>query len=133
MKLPVWFLSFFLMFCLLGCRDRVDPEVEKDLNTPVVPEGLTEKILEQCNCPANGSKLRFATKRELAKINDRIGALRIKTWDGQQRIDSVNAVLIREDHKIGYRIDGPVPILTLNDALVLDEKVGTPDPAKNLK
>ena len=117
-----------------GCRTRSDRDTEKDLATPVVPEGFDEKRVDSLKCPENGSKLRFATKRELADINDRIGSKKkMKTWDGEERREPVDAVLVRADGKIAYRVDGVVPVLKIEEALVLNEKVGTPDPKKNIK
>ena len=44
-----------------------------------------------------------------------------------------DAVLMREDRKIGYRVVGIESILKIEEALVLDEKVGPPNPGKNFK
>src|SRR5262245_11448598 len=127
-------LSALLSLGLVACGYRTDKQTEKDLATPVVPEGFDEQRVDTLKCPENGSKLRFATRRELAGINDRIGSKKkLKTWDGEERGEPVDAVLIRADGKIAYRIDGIVPVLKIEEALVLNEKVGNPDPKKNLK
>lgn len=116
-----------------GCR-RTDSATEKDLATPVVPAGFNEKILETRKCPENDSPLRFATKRELDDINQRIGVLKLKLWiSGEPRKEPVDAVLIRADGKIGYRVDGVMPILKIEEALVLHDGVGPPDAKKNRK
>lgn len=134
MKSTITLLAFVVLMSFVGCRTGVDAETEKDLAKPVVPEGFNEKNLHTLKCPENRSKLRFATKRELAHINDRIGGLKMKTWfDGSIQKDLVSAVLIREDGKIAYRVDGIVPILRIEDALVLNDKIGRPDPKKNSK
>jgi hypothetical protein len=126
-------LVLILLLSALGCR-RTDPAIEKELAAPVVPEGFNEKTLHQLKCPENGSTLRFATKRELADINQRIGSLKMKTWfDGAPQKELVDAVLIRADGKIGYRVDGVLPVLKIEDALVLKTQVGPPDAKKNHK
>jgi hypothetical protein len=113
---------------------RTDPATEKELNTPVVPEGFNEKALEQMNCPENGSRLRFATRKELNNINDRIGAFKMKSWgDAKPQSEPVGAVLVRADNKIGYRVEGTEAILRIEEALVLDDRVGLPNPKKNFK
>jgi len=133
MKPMVLMLSFVFLVGAVGCR-RTDRATEKDLATPVVPEGFDEKSVASLKCPENGSALRLATKKELAEINDRIGGKKIKVWfDGSVRMEFVDAVLIRADGKIGYRLDGALPILRLEEALVLNDKVGPPDPQKNKK
>jgi hypothetical protein len=130
---PTGCLFLILFLGLLGCK-RTDPATEKDLATPVVPLGFNEKSLDQIKCPENGSTLRFATKRELDDINQRIGVLKLKTWfDNTPRQEPVDAVLIRADGKIGYRVDGVMPILKIEDALVLNDRVGPPDAKKNRK
>lgn len=126
-------LLLLLALSAIGCR-RTDLANEKDLATLVIPEGFNDKALAQLKCPENGSTLRFATKRELADINQRIGALQLKTWfDGLPRKELVDAVLIRADGKIGYRLDGVLPVLKIEDALVLNDRVGPPDAKKNRK
>lgn len=118
-----------LLIVTLGCRGAADPDADK----PIVPEGFDEKLLETLKCPENLSPLRFAKKKELADINNRIGALTLKTWAGPQQLKHLDAVLIRADGKIGYRVDGIVPVMDIMEALVLDEKVGPPDPKSHRK
>ena len=131
MKVIVGTLCMIFVLGASGCR-RADPATEKDLATPVVPDGFNEKALDKLSCPENGTKLRFATKKELADINDRIGAMKIKNWfSGAPRTEAVNALLIRADAKIGYRVDGIVPVLRIEEALVLKDGVGPPDAKKN--
>ena len=122
MKSSAFLLMALLAVALTGCGRRVDPATEKDLNTPVVPDGFNEQMVETLKCPWSQSKLRLATKRDLAKINDRIGALKMKTVDHEQRISFIDAALIGENGKYAYRIDGVMPVLKPGEALVLDDK-----------
>jgi hypothetical protein len=115
-----------LTFCLVGCRRGAPSEAEKALATPVVPEGFNEKQLATLACPENGSALRFATRGELDDLNIRIGAAKLKRWNGEAQTDLVEALLIRADGKIAYRLDGVVPVLDILEALVLDDRVGHP-------
>ena len=105
-----------------GCGPKLDPATEKDLNTPVVPEGFDEKSVAELKCPLDDVKLRLATKRECIKINDRIGAFKIRTFGGDVHTQTADAFLIREDGKYAYRIEGTTPILKQDEALILDEK-----------
>ena len=143
------FLTLMIVLTAIGsagCRKRVDPETERRLSEPIVPQGLQEGVAERWRCPENNSTLRFATRRELNDINDRIIAKKLKTWFDEPRTDVVDALLIREDGKIAYRFEyaedksgkipimkATVPILKIEEALVLDEKVGKPDPTSNRK
>lgn len=123
-------IALAIFVSLSACRQRVDPETEKDLDTPVVPAGFNEKSLEKIKCPRDGAPLRLATKREVAKINDRIGALKIYTMGGKQRIDFIDAALLRPDGKLAYRIENAMPLIDLNEALVLDEQSSGSSPKK---
>lgn len=115
-------LTYGTLLCLLGCRTGIDPATEKALNAPVKPEGFDEKTIAELKCPDNGAKLRLATRRELEKINDRIGTFDIRTFDGEILKDMAPALLLREDGKRAYRFDGAKPNLKLGDALLLDKK-----------
>jgi hypothetical protein len=133
MKSIAFLFALSLLAGLIGCQ-RTDPATAMDLATPVVPQGFNEKSLDQIKCPENGSMLRFATKRELEDINQRIGVLKLMTWfDNSPRKEPVDAVLIRADGKIAYRVDGVLPILKIEEALVLNDRVGPPDAKKNRK
>ena len=130
MKPRLILFSFLLLsVCLLGCRKAVDEEV----NPPVVPEGFDERALAKLHCPENGSALRFARRKELDSINDRIGAMKLNTWAGPAQTQPVEAVLIRADGKVGYRLDQAMPVLRIEEALVLDDRVGNPDPKNHRK
>jgi len=124
---PAFIFAMLLVLC--GCRQPANTETDK----PVVPEGFNVKQLDTLVCPENGTKLRFAGKKELDDINGRIGALKLKTWDGTPRTAFVAAVLIRADGKIGYRVDKTEAIMKIEEALVLDDSVGHPNPSQNRK
>ncbi len=112
-----------MLACLAGCAYRTDPETEERLNTPVVPQGFNVKLVDSLRCLQNGSKVHFATRRELDKINDRIGNFKVRKFDdGEPCTETVDAMLIREDGKIGYRVEKNEAILKIENALILDEK-----------
>jgi uncharacterized protein YbaR (Trm112 family) len=95
---------------------------------PVVPPGFNEQLLDILRCPENLTVVRLATWKELESANERIKAGTLKTWAGKNVPNSVNAMLIRADNKIGYRFEGAAPVMIIEEALVLDETVGKPDP-----
>jgi hypothetical protein len=118
------FPALFLMLPgLASCGYRTDPENEKRLNMPVIPAGFDVKTVEKMKCPINGSKLRFATRKEFDQINDRIGNFKVrKASDGEPYTQIIEAILVREDGKIGYRVEKNEALLKAEDALILDEK-----------
>jgi hypothetical protein len=118
------FPALFLMLPgLASCGYRTDPENEKRLNMPVIPAGFDVKTVEKMKCSINGSKLRFATRKEFDQINDRIGNFKVrKASDAEPYTQIVEAILVREDGKIGYRVEKNEALLKAEDALILDEK-----------
>jgi len=115
-----------LTLCLVGCRRAAPSDAEKAQATPVFPAGFNQSQLATLKCPENASVLRFATRGELDEINHRIAAGKLKKWNGAPHTDLVEALLIRADGQIAYRLDGVVPVLDILEALVLDERVGHP-------
>lgn len=116
-----------LTACALGCGGPSTDPFEQ----PVVPDGLDVKAASRLLCPENSSRLRFASKKELDNINGRISAGLQKTWTSRIVETNLEAALIREDGKIGYRIEKVLPIIQIDEALVLDESVGNPNPKAN--
>ncbi len=125
---PTSFACFALISLagLAGCQRPAPPAAEKALATPVVPAGFNQTQLATLKCPENASALRFASRAELDDINHRIGAGKLKKWNGEPHTDLLDALLIRADGKIAYRLDGVMPVLDILEALVLDERVGHP-------
>jgi uncharacterized protein YbaR (Trm112 family) len=100
---------------------------------PVVPKGFNEQLLDILRCPENLTVVRLATRKELDSANERIKAGKLTTWAGNIVSNSVDAMLIRADNKIGYRFEGAAPVMIIEEALVLDEMVGKPNPDKYRK
>lgn len=130
-----------LLVLALGC-DRVAPTnanrpadgakpVEK--SAAVVPDGFNQELLDILRCPENLTVVRLATHMELDATNQRIKTGKLKDWGGKPIRKPVEAILIRADGKIGYRFEGAAPVMIIEEALVLDETVGKPDPDKYRK
>ncbi|MGE3804517.1 MAG: hypothetical protein AB7K24_07580 [Gemmataceae bacterium] len=125
-------LGFFLFAS--GCEPAKDATGKSEQDAaPVIPSGFNEQLLDILRCPENLAVLRLATRKELDSVNERIKNRKLKTWTGKNVATSLEAMLIRADNKIAYRFDGAVPVMILEDALVLDETVGAPDPDKYRK
>src|SRR5262249_26124731 len=108
-------------------------EAPKQDSAPVVPKGFNGQLLDILRCPENLTAVRLATRNELDSANERIRMGKLKTWAGKIVSNSVEAMLIRADNRIGYRFDGAAPVMIIEEALVLDETVGKPDPDKYRK
>lgn len=126
------------VFLLAGGCERIhspagNPTVPAKTGTGLRPLGFDQRLLDILRCPENLTALHLATNRELDDLNERIRAGKLKTWDGKPVTEPVEALLIRADGKVGYRFQGRKPILILEEAIVLDESVGKPDPDKYRK
>jgi uncharacterized protein YbaR (Trm112 family) len=99
----------------------------------VVPDGFDQRILDILRCPENLTVLRLATRNKLDSTNERIKSKMLKNWGDETVTKPVTAMLIRADEKIGYRFEGPAPVMIIEEALVLDKTVGKPDPDKHRK
>ena len=132
-----------LFVLVLGCDRAPHPPTDaaKPANVPtlagesapVVPDGFGPEFLEILRCPENLTVVRLATRKELDATNERIKAGKLKNWGGKAVTKPVEAMLIRADDKIGYPFEGAVPVMLIEEALVLDETVGKPDPDKYRK
>jgi len=75
---------------------------------------ITPELLELLRCPQTGQRLVFAAPQILTQLEAqrRAGTLRIEAiqpqWNPGEPLD---AVLIREDGRVGYPVQGGIPIL----------------------
>ena len=125
---------FAVLLCTVGCDRSSSPLTSQPApsktDAAVVPQGFDQGLLEILRCPENLTALRLATQRELDAVNERIEAGTMKSWGGKAVKEPVAALLIRADGKIGYRFQGSIPVMIIEEALVLDETVGKPAPDK---
>ena len=101
-----------------------------DNSAPAIPSGFNRELLRVIVCPENLTPVRFASQAELLKMNSRIETKELKTWAGAIVSKPVEAVLVRKDGKIAYRVDSGIPVMLIEKALVLDSSIGKPNPSK---
>ncbi len=94
----------------------------------VAPEGFDTSMVSILACPENLTPVRLATDAEIGTINARIAAGQLKDRAGATVRNPIDAALIREDSRIAYRFDGSVPVMVIEQGLVLDDSVGPPAP-----
>lgn len=84
---------------------------------------ITPELLELLRCPQTGQRLAFATPHLLEKLEThrRTGTLSIKAaqpqWNPGEPLD---AVLIREDGRVGYLVQEGIPILLPDHGIILE-------------
>jgi uncharacterized protein YbaR (Trm112 family) len=76
---------------------------------PIIPE-----LLELLRCPQTGQRLALAAPELLARLeaSRRAGTLAVLAAQPQWNSDEpLEAVLVREDGRVGYPVQGGIPIL----------------------
>lgn len=122
----VWLIPLLTVLLVAGChasRPRADPLV--------MPRNFDVKLLDVLVCPENLTPVRLARQSEIDGVNRRISAGSQRRWDGAPATTSVEALLIRQDNKIGYEVRNGIPVMLIDQALVLDAAVGRPDPKRS--
>lgn len=95
-------------------------------------KNMAEELLDLLVCPENLSKLHIADAEALLAVNERIARGDITRWDGARRMEAVAKLLVREDCKVAYEIKEGIPVMLIDEALVLDPSVGKPNPARGV-
>jgi uncharacterized protein YbaR (Trm112 family) len=135
MKIPI-FLIYSFVVIIFGCQPSPPTtnthETSKRANA-IAPAGFDVGLLKTMRCPENLAKLRLANPYELNALNERIKVGDVKDWDNKLITKPVDALLIRADNKIAYRFEQNVPILLIEEAVILDKTVGKPNPDKYRK
>lgn len=129
-------LAFIL--ALAACtRSGHDPKAQPAqaaaarAGTPVIPAGFDPGLLDILRCPEDLTKLRLATSEELSDLLRRRESGTLRLWSGAAVAESFDGLLIREDGKIGYRIKDGVPVLLIDEALVIDASIEPPAPGSH--
>lgn len=81
---------------------------------------LDKELLEILCCPETRQPLRLAGSVELASLNEAIGRGKVKDPRGGVVREPVEEALVREDGGRAYAVRGGIPVLLLDEALLLD-------------
>jgi uncharacterized protein YbaR (Trm112 family) len=88
-------------------------------DTAIVPKGFDEGLLQILACPEDKTPVRLATRRQLDDINTKIQRGSVRLRDVSARSKPVEALLIRQDGKLGCEIESGVPVMLIDRAIVL--------------
>jgi uncharacterized protein YbaR (Trm112 family) len=87
---------------------------------------ISPELLAILCCPESHQALRFADDRTLQEINQRIGSGTLHNRAGKPIKAALTGGLIREDEALLYPIHNDLPILLVNEAIVLKTSPATP-------
>jgi uncharacterized protein YbaR (Trm112 family) len=81
---------------------------------------IDAQLIALLRCPDTRRPLRLAAPDDLARINQLIAASVLKTCGGKLVPEPVNAALLRDDGKIAYAIRNEIPILLIEEGMVME-------------
>lgn len=101
------------------------PEPEK-IDDPVTAYGFKTSVLRILVCPENLTFMRLASDVEVEAVRERIAKSEILHRDGTPVTEDFDGLLIREDGRVAYMIQGPIAVTAIEKGLKLDPSVGPP-------
>jgi len=81
---------------------------------------MESDLLEILCCPESKQELRLADAAELATLNASISRGEVRDASGKPVAETVSELLVRKDGARGYAVRGGIPILLVEDGLVLE-------------
>lgn len=81
---------------------------------------MDKELLEILCCPETRQDLREASGQELSALNAKIGRGELKDAQGRSVKRVLETALFRQDGKRAYPVRDGIPVLLVEDALVLD-------------
>ena len=86
---------------------------------------LSPLFLDVCRCPVTGQKLRVASQEVLRAVEKRRASKTLVLRALELQIDlalPIEAVLIREDNKVGYLVQDDLPVLLADHGVEIGEE-----------
>lgn len=80
---------------------------------------IDAKLLAQLCCPESHQPLRLADQQLVSNLNGKIAAGLLKNRAGQGVKDKIDGALIREDAKVVYLIQNKLPILLVDEGVLV--------------
>ena len=81
---------------------------------------MDKELVEILCCPQTRQELRLAGPDELESINDAIGRGLVKDARGGSVREALDDALVRRDGQRAYAVRGGIPVLLVDEALLLD-------------
>jgi uncharacterized protein YbaR (Trm112 family) len=82
---------------------------------------VSEELLEILVCPESKQPVKMATPQQLAAVNGRIRAGKLRNRGGQLVEHELSEALVREDGRILYPVDDDIPVMLVEESIELDQ------------
>jgi len=82
---------------------------------------INQKLLEIIVCPLSHQPLRIAEEQLIDRLNQAIGAGRVKDRAGRPLTAPIQQGLIRQDGQVMYPIRDNIPVLLTDEGIPMDE------------
>lgn len=80
---------------------------------------ISEDLLKILCCPQSHQPLAIAPEETIHQLNSRIKQGAVKSVNGTSVTTPVDAGLLRADHKVLYRISDGIPILLIDEGILI--------------
>ena len=81
---------------------------------------LDQELLEILACPETKEPVALADAALVARVNAAVAAGKVKSRDGQPVTRPMDAALLRRDRKVLYPIRGGIPIMLIDESILVD-------------
>jgi uncharacterized protein YbaR (Trm112 family) len=80
---------------------------------------ITDELLGMLRCPESRQQLKLADSDLVAEVNRLIAAGQVRNRAGQALARPVEGLLVRADDRLAYPVIDDIPILLVEEAMVL--------------
>jgi uncharacterized protein len=84
---------------------------------------LSAEFLTMLRCPEDHSSLSMGDSALTARLNEAMAAGRLKNRAGQRVDKRLDGVLLRADGQVAYPIIDEIPILLVDEGILVNEEV----------
>jgi uncharacterized protein YbaR (Trm112 family) len=85
---------------------------------------LDKDLLAILACPETKEPVALADAALVGRVNAAIVAGKVKSRDGQSVTRTMDAALVRQDRKVLYPVRGGIPIMLIDESILLDSVGG---------